>query len=491
MHTTSKFFIIVFITIAATSCKKSFITLTPLSNQTTATFFKSASDFQQGVNAIYDGLQSQQAYGKAFYYLQEVRSDNTDIQDRGANAGAASQIDLFTEVSTNSFISDAYAGSYVIIARANAVLDNVDAARIADSAKKQFKGEASFLRALSYFNLVRLYGKVPLVVKTETTTQALQDKRNEVAEVYAQIETDLSTAAGSLPTKYTNKADAGRATAGSANALLGKVLVTEKKWQLAITALMSVLPSYSLLSNYADLYNPANVQNAENIFAVRFTKGLSPSEGNTFFTDMVPTTFYYNGIKYGGSYNNRPTNNLAAAYEGGDNRFAPSMDSSYAASSSSIVKGNYVKKYLDVPSATSDEGSSFYVLRYADVLLLLAEAMNESGYSAADGAGTAFGYLNQVRTRAGLPAKDAAALSAQDAFRDAIFSERRVELAFENDRWFDLVRYSKGLAILQAHLLNEYTLSTPVLTANRLLYPVPQREVDLYNNPATFPQNPQ
>ncbi len=215
--------------VSLVACSKSFITLPPVSNQTTATFFKTTSDFQQAVNAIYDGLQSNQTYGKTFYYMMEVRSDNTDIQDRGANSGAASAIDLFTEVTTNPFLSDAYAGSYVIIARANSVLDQLAAASIPDSSKSQFKGEALFLRSLSFFNLVRLYGAVPLVVKTETTTQSLNDIRNPVPDIYAQIETDLATAASLLPATYINSADQGRATSGSANALLGKVYVTEKK----------------------------------------------------------------------------------------------------------------------------------------------------------------------------------------------------------------------------------------------------------------------
>jgi hypothetical protein len=124
------------------SCKKDFINLTPLSNQTSATFFKTASDFQQGITAIYNGLQSTQTYGKTYYYLMEVRSDNTDIFDRGALTGVASQIDLFTEITTNPFVSDAYAGSYIIIARANLVLDKIDGAAFADSLKKQYKGEA-------------------------------------------------------------------------------------------------------------------------------------------------------------------------------------------------------------------------------------------------------------------------------------------------------------------------------------------------------------
>jgi hypothetical protein len=473
------------------SCSKKFITLTPPSNQTSASFFITASDFQQGVNAIYDGLQSQQTYGKSFYYLMEVRSDNTDIFDRGANAGAASQIDLFTEATTSSFISDGYAGSYVTIARSNAVLDRVDAAAIPDSSKKQFKGEALFIRSLSYFNLVRLYGRVPLVIKTETTSQSLSDKRNAVADIYAQIEGDLKTAASLLPASYNAAADQGRATSGSANALLGKILVTEKKWSQAVTVLTPLVNAYSLLPDYGDLFVAANAQNAESIFSVRYKKGLSPSEGNTYFTDMMPVTIYLNGVVYGGSNNNRPTHDIAAAYEAGDKRFAASLDTTYLVSPGNVRKGNYVRKYLDPPGTTGDEGNSFPVLRYADVLLLLAEALNEGGYNPAAGPGTAFYYLNLVRGRAGLPGKTSTDWVDQDSFRDGIFAERRVELAFENDRWFDLIRYSKGLSILQKHLLSEYNLTSPVLTVNRLLFPIPQSEIDVHNDPVNFPQNPQ
>jgi hypothetical protein len=166
------------------------------------------------------------------------------------------------------------------------------------------------------------------------------------------------------------------------------------------------------------------------------------------------------------------------------------MDTIYNVSASATQKGNYVKKYLDVPGATNDGGNSFPILRYADVLLLQAEALNEQGYSAANGPGTAFYFLNQVRKRAGLPDKTALDLPNQSAFRDAVFAERRIELAFENNRWFDLIRYSKGLAIMQAHLQKEYNLSTPVLTPARLLFPLPQSEIDIHNDPVNFPQNP-
>ncbi|MHA4806732.1 RagB/SusD family nutrient uptake outer membrane protein [Flavitalea flava] len=487
-HNPTIFLAVTALVTGLSSCNKDFINLPPLSNQTSATFFKTSSDFQQGVTAIYDGLQTNQNYGKADYYLMEIRSDNTDISDRGANAGVASQLDLFTEITTNPFISDAYAGAYVIINRANAVLDKIDAATFTDSLKNLYKGQALFLRSLSYFNLVRLYGKVPLVIKTESSNQALTDKRNEVSAVYTQIENDLKTAAGILPAAYSGSADLGRATSGSASALLGKVYVTEKKWNEAAQVLTPILNSYSLLPNYADLYNAANQVNAEAIFSVRYKKGQSPSEGNTYFSDMVPT-IYLNGISYGGSNNNRPTHDLARAYETGDKRFAASLDTLYFTNATTQVKGAYVKKYLDLPSATNDEGNSFPVLRYADVLLLLAEALNEKGYDPSTGSGSAFYYLNLVRERAGLGDRASTDFPDQDSFRDGIFSERRIEFAFENDRWFDLARYAKGVAIIQAHLLNEYGLTTPVLNTNRLLFPIPQSEISVHNDPVNFPQN--
>ena len=470
------------------ACKKDFIILAPVSNQTSATFFKTAADFQQGVNAVYDGLQSQQAYGRTFYYLMEVRSDNTDIGDRGANAGVASQVDLFGEATTNSFVTDGFAGSYVIISRANAILDRIDAAAIDETSKKQFKGEALFLRALSYFNLVRLYGNVPLVVRTESPNESLNDKRNAATEVYAQIEADLKNAVTLLPVTYSNSADLGRATAGSASTLLGKVYVTEKKWSDAATVLKTVLPNYSLLPNYADLFKADNPVTAETIFTVRFRKGLSPSEGNTFFSDMAPM-IYINGTTYSGATNNRPTVDMAKAYEANDKRFTASMDTVYLRNATTLSSGRYVKKYLDLPGTTGDQGNSFPVLRYADALLLLAESLNEQAYSASAANGSALFYLNQVRTRAGVTAYTGTGLPTQDAVREALFKERRVELAFENDRWFDIIRYSKGLQIMQAHLLKEYGLASPVLTTNRFLLPIPQREIEVHNDPVNFSQN--
>lgn len=480
--------IVAFTSLLLGACSKKFIELAPLSNQTSATFFKTGADFQQGVNAVYDGLQSQQAYGRTFYYLMEVRSDNTDIADRGANAGVASQVDLFTEATTNPFVTDGFAGSYVIITRANAVLDRIDAAAIDETLKKQYKGEALFLRSLSYFNLVRLYGKVPLVVRTESPGESLSDKRNTTAEVYAQIESDLKTAAGLLPASYANASDLGRATAGSANTLLGKVYVTEKKWSDAATVLKTVLPAYSLLPNYADLFRADNPVNAETIFTVRFRKGLSPTEGNTFFSDMLPM-IYINGTIYSGATNNRPTVDLAKAYEAGDKRFAASLDTVYYRNATTLSYGRYVKKYLDLPATTGDQGNSFPVLRYSDALLLLAEALNEQAYSASTADGAALFYVNRVRVRAGLNAYTGADLPSQDAVRDALFRERRVELAFENDRWFDLIRYSKGLATMQTHLQKEYGLTSPVLNTNRFLLPIPQREIEVHNDPTNFPQN--
>ena len=478
--------------VGLTACGKKFITLNPLSNESTNTFYKTASDFMQATNACYNALQSTNTYGSTYYYLMEVRSDNTDIFDIGANAGIADAVNKFTELTTSTYLSNGYAGSYVAIAQANLVLTQIDASAIDTASKNQYKGECLFIRALSYFNLVRLFGRVPLVTTVETAQQALQDKRDSVASIYQQIITDLSTAANLLPAQYPSS-ELGRATSGAANTLLGKVYLTLQQWPNAVATLQRVMGAYTLDTSYANLFNAATQnQSPEMIFAVRYEEGQSPSTGNGYFNDMMPLSgIYINGFTGTGSGNNRPTHDMAHAYEAGDKRFAASMDTVYFTSATATTEtvGNFVKKYADPPDRANDAGNSFPVLRYADVLLMMSEALNEEGYDGS-GSGNAWIYLNDVRARAGLPAKTPVDLPTQDAFRDWIFKERRVELAFENHRWFDLIRYAKGLQIMQAHFLSEYGLTTPTFDSHFLVFAIPQQEIDVHDNPTTFPQNP-
>lgn len=467
----------------ATGCSDKFIDLQPISANTSDKFYKTATDFEQAVNASYDALQANGQYNQSFWMLMEVRSDNTDISDLGGGTSEGPQINEFRELTTNSLIEDAWAGLYNGISRCNAVLDRIDRATFDESLKKQYKGETQFLRALSYFQLVRLFGKVPVVTTEQTPAQAMENKRNEVEEVYALIISDLQAAAANLPASHTNR-NIGRATSGSANGVLGKVYLTRKQYADAGNALAKVLNQYQLVPDYASLFDPNNGINPEVIFTVRYKKAQNPIEGSGFVNRFLPRTFYYNGTPLSGSGDNRPTASIQKAYEPNDKRLLASMDTVYLSNATTLQKGRYIKKYLDIPAVPNDAGNSFPVLRYADALLMYAEVLNEQGYVAD---GDAFTYLNQVRQRAGLPMLTAIQLPNQEAFRAAIFQERRVELAFENQRWFDLIRYEKGLQIINEHLKAENI--SKVVTADNLLYPVPQREIEVYNDPTKFAQN--
>ncbi|GAB3573481.1 RagB/SusD family nutrient uptake outer membrane protein [Spirosoma luteolum] len=455
------------------ACQSNFLDLTPQSQPNADNFYQTANDFNNAVNGAYDVLQSSNQYGGDFNTLLEARSDNVLDNDPSSNAGLRYNIDRFIEPTTNTILRDTWGSLYAGINRTNQILDKIDGAGqpgagqpgtgIDAGLKARYKGEAQFIRALSYFNLVRLWGAVPLVLKAGSTADARTYTRNPVADVYAAIENDLTDAAAGLPATYTGT-DVGRATSGAAKALLGKVYITQKKFAQAVPVLREVIAAgtYRLLPNVADVFLVTNKNNAEILFAVKFRKGVGGAlpEGH--------------GLFYGTNIGDNIEPSLRAAYPAGDKR-QPLTVQIPVPSNVNVVP----RKWYDEVSATNDVGNDVPVLRYADVLLLYAEALNEVGYQAT---GDALTSLNAVRNRAGAPVYTAAQLATQAAFRDAVLNERRLELALENDRWFDLVRTNTAVSALQVTKIT--------VPANRLLYPIPQAEIDTYNNPATFPQNP-
>lgn len=441
------------------ACQSNFLDLTPQSQPNAANFYRTANDFGNAVNGAYDAIQTSNQYGGDFNTLIEARADNFFDNDPSSNAGLRYNIDRFIEPTTNSVLRDTWGSLYTGINRTNLILDKIDAIEFDATLKARYKGEAQFVRALSYFNLVRLWGSVPLVLTAGTTADARTYVRNSVADIYAAIEKDLLAASTNLPATYTGT-NVGRATSGAAKALLGKVYLTEKKFTEALPVLRDVVNSgtYKLLANPVDPFLVTNKNNAEIVFAVKFKKG--GLEGH--------------GLWYGTNIGNNIEPSLQAAYPAGDKRLAL-VQQIPVPSNVNVVP----RKFYDEFSSANDVGNDFPVLRYADVLLMYAEALNETTYSAA---GEALTSLNAVRTRAAAPAYTAAQLSAQATFRTAIINERRLELALENDRWFDLVRTGTAVDALKV-----VGITVP---PNRLVYPIPQSEIDTYNNPTTFPQNP-
>lgn len=437
--------------VTLSSCEDSFLELPSRTQLSTATFFKTEADFIQGVNAAYAPLRNlYNAGGAGAYLMGEQRSDNTTYMFNPGFRATQNQeaIADFTNDAANTVSTAKYVNNYQIIARANQVLAQIDAVTFAEASKNNIKGQALFLRALAYFDLVQYFGKVPLHLTPVTNREEAALPLSEIDAVYAQIIKDASEAASLLPVK--SKQEAGRATSGAAKVLLANVNLVRKQWAQAETLLKEVIDSgeYSLLPEYASVYSTANKNSKESVFEVQFREG---TEGfaSGFIYEFLPqpiSAALVSSIMGAGNPqalnnqgNNIPTPDLINAYETGDKRKAASI-------ATIEINGRvlpYIKKFINPHAQNGITGVNWPVYRYADVLLMYAEALNEGGKTA-----DAAKYLNQVRTRAGLT--DATATSQSD-LRTAIMAERRVELAFENKRWLDLVRTGTAQSVMSAY----------------------------------------
>ncbi|TWI85834.1 putative outer membrane starch-binding protein [Lacibacter cauensis] len=469
--------------LTGSSCKKDFLDLAPISQQNSNNFYRTGEDMKNALSSVYSALQYGGMYYSSMHIIGDLRSDNTEITDPAAGADMQA-VDMFTNNAVTSISSTTWNGHYQGIQSANIVINKIDAVNMDATLKVRYKAEARFLRALMYFNLVRIFGDVPLVTDIINNPQeGYKYGRETTAKVYEQIIADLKDAEQNLPFEYAS-ADIGRATKGAAMSLLGKVYLTQQNWALAAQKLKEVIDAaaqtkYQLVTSYANIFGAANENNRESIFEVQFRKGAT-GEGSPFTNQFAPIGSGTAVVSVGNPLGqNIPTANMSNAYELGDLRKAASMRNSYVLNGNT-VNHNYIIKYAGVPAAYLDSDNNWIVLRYADVLLMYAEALNEQGYVAD---GPAFTYLNQVRTRAGLASKTSsnanAALQVADqaAFRLAVEQERRVELAFEGHRWFDLVRTNRALAVL----------GTSGMQAHHVLFPIPQSQIDI--NPALIKQN--
>jgi hypothetical protein len=461
------------------SCKKQFLELPPVSNANTQAFYKTEQDIDVAVNAAYATLQLDGQYRYAYWQFGEVRSDNTMNWDGAGNFPDA-EIDQFKESSSNAIITAAWVDGFRGILLSNVVLDRIGDVAMAQAAKDSYTGQVKFLRALMYFNLVRVFGDLPLVTKeTKSVEEGYAQKRLPVAEIYVQIVKDLLDAEQLLPASYSG-ANVGRATKGAAKGLLGKVYLTTKDYASAVTKLKEVidLNTYKLLPNYADLWKVTNPNSVESLFEVQFKKG-GTNTGSNYNNQFAPRNSGLAVTQVGFAHGrNIPNADLAKAYEAGDARKNASMAESYVSETGQTVAERYTVKFRDKPFVDGDADNHWPVLRYADVLLMYAEALNEKNA----GPNTeSLKYFNEVRARAGLA--PLATITDKNSFALAIERERRVELAFEGHRWFDLLRTDRAITVMNAHFNNAITIKQ-----YQLLFPVPQSQVNI--NPSGIPQNP-
>jgi hypothetical protein len=357
-----------------------------------------------------------------------------------------------------------------------------------------------FIRAYHYFNLVRLFGGVFLIHEPIAPAAAPGIDRSSVADIYKLIQADLSTAATSMNSlKFAQipTTELGRATRWAAKGLLAKVYLTLGRKTDAITELQDVITNsgYGLQGNYANVFSITNEMNSEILFAVRYKAG-GLGLGSSFGNDFAPLGTGSTVINGDGDGWNYPTAELDTLTNGDARK--PTLINSIGSGTSLKL---YVKKYLFPVTLANDGESDWPILRYADILLMLAEAQ---GYTQ-----PSLDLINQTRQRAGLGLLTMMNTTSLAQFEQALSTERRIEFAFENQRWFDLLRFNTTMTTVTAeqsikdHYADEYYSHyrtylppTPTLlelqgyvTAQRLLLPIPQREIDT-NTQLQIAQNP-
>lgn len=444
---------IVILCLFQSSCSEDFLDETDPTKVGVDVFYQNEAQVKQALNGVYGTLQ---AITNSAYLAGEFQTDNTTVDlnpsDRGG-AGGWEAFEFSTVNSGNGEIATIWNTYYSALYNLNLTLEKLATATIEEAPRKEVEGQLKFIRAYLYFNLVQYFGDVVIVTSTLATPDPAFDLvRSPQAEVWALIEKDLSEAATLLPDKYTNAGDKGRATKGAALGLLGKVYLTNKKYAEAVTTLKQVTTlGYALNANYADNFDPspAKKNGIESLFEIQYQGDNDLGEWSSFEYVFAPrvskgaVTGYSAGSNGG---RNAPTNDIIEAYEKGDLRKDISLKTSFTLDGV-VYPVTYVTKYNYSHTIVNRTNTNWPILRYADVLLMLAEAINEQSGPT----GEALGYLNQVRKRAGL-----ADLSGLDktTLRTAVLKERRVELAFENQRWFDLKRTmtpAEWAAFMNAH----------------------------------------
>ena len=449
-------------TLLMTSCGDSFFDLEPASSVTIDKVYKTASDYNVAVIGCYAKLQSQ-----VNFYTEccEYRSDNLSLGAPTAGTQDRYDIDHFTEKPSNGILSSYWANFNNNVYRCNLLLDQIDGANFAENLKKQYKGEAMFIRALNYFNMYRIWGGVPATKHVVSAAEALKVARYSDEQMFDLIAGDLKEIVDNnyLPETYSS-ADMGRATSGAAKALLGKVYLTFHKWNEAKDVLSQLIGKYQLVSPIAQVFDVDNKNNNEIIFAVHFNKEIE-GEGHSYWYNLTNA-----------SDDTNQTSSLLNTFPTGDTR----KDLITYVQVEKNVR--LMNKFYDTKSPTfKTVGNDQILLRYADVLLMYAEALNEIQYDASEGS-LALKYLNAVRQRAGISNLTVKQLPTQEKFRKGILVERQREFPYEGQRWFDLVRmgFAKSVMAENGVEIKDY----------QLLFPIPQQEIEKVGDKSILWQNP-
>ncbi|MEM1321510.1 MAG: RagB/SusD family nutrient uptake outer membrane protein [Bacteroidota bacterium] len=433
--------------------------LVPITEKAANSFYSSEAELESAVTGVYAQLQNGGLYGLDLIGVGEISGEDAFEEIAANDGGRFGQLDDFSTNAGNDLVGDIWRESYEGIQRTNVVLNRIGEITYEDATLKATRiAEIKFVRALLYFNLVRLYGDVPLVLEeTQNPSDFFGQGRTAAAQVYTQIETDLNEAIQDLP----NSKAIGRPAKGAAQALLADVQMTQGNYSDALENLSAIVNSgeYELVPTTADLFGVANENNSEILFEIQFASGLA---GNTEGSPTA-TQFRPSGTTANAKGHNLPSTDFVNSFEDGDTR-----KDDYIGLDADANPFHFSLKYEVSPTGVNDSGSDYYVIRYADVLLKYAEALNETNNTT-----DAVSYLNQVRNRAGLGNSTA---NTKESISTAIEIERRFEFIGEGHRWFDLKRTGQAVSTM-----NQWFTDNGInvrINEDNLLLPIPQSQID-------------
>jgi hypothetical protein len=467
-----------------TACRKKFLE-EPVRNQTPSDFFSNPDAPSQLVTAVYNQLYEWQQHSFSWIGVTSIADDDAEKgSDPGDTGTDKDQLDKYTFTSSSLSFNDIWESNFKGVARANQALYYLPQFNnISDGQRARYIAEVKFLRAYYYWNLVRCFGGVPKVSKNIETQEDIANAnvRASAEEIYAFIRQDLTDAISVLPASY-GADDMGRPTRGAAMGLMAKVALYQKDWAFAKNTSNQLITSgtYSLVSDYSSIWKESGEFNSESLWEVN-CKGTDPNKGLTgYFVVQAPRGA--GGLGWGF---NTPSQKLVDAYEVGDVR----KDATIIFSGQTLWDGFvtnpaapnarynykcYISKTMETFNGNDNEtNKNLRVVRLGEIYLIHAEAAIEMGDTA-----SARASLNTIRNRAGLA--NTTALTAAE-LKDAIYKERRVEMAMEHDRMFDLRRTGRAGTVLRA-------AGMPFVDGKHELYPIPQRQIDLSGGKLT--QNP-
>jgi hypothetical protein len=468
-------------TIAGVTACDSFLDPEPNDILAPENFYKTSSDAIAAANGLYE--QAKWGHWISYWYMTDVAGDDIIASPNfGSDGHRFSNYEFDASEGT---LWGVWGDMYQVINRANTVLDRVPGITMDTTLRSRILGEAYFMRGLSYLDLVRFWGDVPLLEHEVQSLSQLRVARAPAAQIWALVESDFQAAADRLPEEY-GPADAGRPTRWAALAMLAKAHLHQGEWTPAAAAAGEVIQSgqFALLPNWRDNFRiSTEIVNSESIFELNYDADLDPGSGSVHTLFALPAGFP-GGDAYGLMH---IPPSVVALYGAGDERgnhgtfmVSPYTDALGRTVTWTMPNGPAPAKWIDETDeqnmTTRGWGQQFnnwIVTRYADVLLMYAEAVAEGGTATA---GSALDRLNEVRARAG-----AGTLSglAGTALRDAVRLERRRELVFEGHRWFDLSRWNlldAAHRAKQAEIISLYPNETDIHGVPSNLYPIPQGE---------------